>query len=129
MFNKGSTLDTIKRFDVSDIESISLRLISTDEAYIYYLAGVADGDPSLTYPYIPFLLTIMHDSGIAREIIYVYVEDRGYGLSESISEPRVGLGLFLYHIINNLQYILVAIIAGCIVTLLLVRRGHMKKVA
>ncbi len=131
---RGSTMDTIKRFDVSDIESISLRRISTDEAYIYYLAGVADVDKGLlSHPYIPFLLTITHDSGTVRQIIYAYAytytEDRGYGLSESVSEARVGLGLFLYHILNNLQYILAAIVGGCVVALLLARRGRLKKVA
>nr|BAE03261.1 hypothetical protein HGIII-36 [uncultured Candidatus Nitrosocaldus sp.] len=119
------TMDIIKRLDASYIESISLKHISTDEAYIYYLAEVAkvNGYPLSEYPYIPFLLTVKYDSGIARQIFYVYVNG-GY----ITYEPRP-FDSFLYNVHTNLQYILAIIITGCIAALLLwLRRGHTEKV-
>lgn len=117
------TMDIIKRLDACYIESISLKHISTDEAYIYYLAEVekVNGYPLSEYQYIPFLLTVKYDSGIARQIFYVYANG-GY----ITYEPRP-LDLFLY-LVTNLQYIFAITIIGCIAALLLwLHRGHTEK--
>ncbi|GBC74222.1 hypothetical protein HRbin05_00257 [archaeon HR05] len=92
--------------------------MSTDEAYIYYILQKVNG-----YPLLVSIHTIpaKYDSSIARQIFYVYEEDRVYIAYES--EPRI-FGSFFYHVLINLQYILVITITVCIIALLLASRGH-----
>ncbi len=116
-FLNAYTMNIIKRFD-ANIESVSVQRISTDAAYVYYLAEVAkvNGDPLLAYPYIPFLITVTHDSGKEGEIVYLYnPADR-----RDIYAPRpIPFSLLiLYYVLANLQYLFAITIVGCIIMLL-----------